>query len=376
MVRPEPCMTSRLLYPLLSVAVFLATAEIAARTALSQRAFLDRIDQTGEAGRRLSGIAAMSIHGKPALYGMGAITHDPIRGWKNGEFSGEMGVDHYQLTTDRAGRRITAPPAWSAPDDAPTVLLVGDSFVFGDEVSDADTWAWKVREALDVPVHNHGTIGFGFDQTMLLWEELADERPDVVVVGINTLMAYRVLRTFDTWAKPRFELHDGTLNLTATPVPTPQELRLRWWTPHAWELAKVWWHIVQKRRHGDPPLAPVNDALAERLSRTVHGMGAKLVFVFLPLNPEYQRPEMWEPAPVPTWTLFQAWCEAGLADACVDLKQPFMDAHAAGRDLQGQTHWSPDGHTVVAEAVSPVLRGLLDLPTAQDGQAEDAEPPR
>ncbi|NBX93928.1 MAG: hypothetical protein EBQ85_11920 [Proteobacteria bacterium] len=49
---------------------------------------------------------------------------------------------------------------------------MGDSFTFGAEVNDNETWPSHLQNFSKTTVLNGGVVGFGLDQTYLLFEEL------------------------------------------------------------------------------------------------------------------------------------------------------------------------------------------------------------
>jgi hypothetical protein len=70
------------------------------------------------------------------------------------------------------------------PDSGPAIVAVGDSFVFGDEVSDADSWPAQFEQISGVRVVNGGVPGYGLDQTFLRARRLIQQyRPRVLLVG-------------------------------------------------------------------------------------------------------------------------------------------------------------------------------------------------
>jgi hypothetical protein len=64
------------------------------------------------------------------------------------------------------------------------ILAVGDSFTFGDEVSDEETWPAQLEEITGLPVANGGVFGYGLDQIVLRAETLVPiYRPQLLVVS-------------------------------------------------------------------------------------------------------------------------------------------------------------------------------------------------
>jgi hypothetical protein len=104
--------------------------------------------------------------------------------------------------------------------ERPLTLVAGDSFVFGDDVDDGESWPAYLERSMDRRVVNGGVPGFGLDQAVL-WAERLSERfhPENIVVAF---IPHDIIRCeFSAWpagAKPYFEIDDaGELRLHALP---------------------------------------------------------------------------------------------------------------------------------------------------------------
>lgn len=110
------------------------------------------------------------------------------------------------------------------------VAAFGDSFVFGIEVANGETWAAALeRHAGDVEVLNYGVGGYGSDQAFLRYlQSGSDFQPDVVLIGFAPINLRRALNVYPRFissydapvAKPRFELVGDSLRLIPNPLPT------------------------------------------------------------------------------------------------------------------------------------------------------------
>lgn len=89
------------------------------------------------------------------------------------------------IAIEAHGRRFTgAPPAGTPAISGAPILAVGDSFTFGDEVGDLETWPAQLQRLTGRPVLNAGVSGYGFDQIVLRAEALAPfYRPEAIVVA-------------------------------------------------------------------------------------------------------------------------------------------------------------------------------------------------
>ena len=114
------------------------------------------------------------------------------------------------------GLRVTGAAIRGAP-----VLAVGDSYTYGQEVADAETWPAHLQALLGRPVLNAGVAGFGFDQTVLRAEALAPAlHPSTIVVSFiaDDLRRTEFARLWSA-DKPWFDVENGALVLRGVPVP-------------------------------------------------------------------------------------------------------------------------------------------------------------
>jgi hypothetical protein len=108
--------------------------------------------------------------------------------------------------------------------ERPVILAVGDSFTFGGQVSDHQTWPAALERKLGIRVLNGGVYAYGLDQTVLRAEKLAEAyAPNLIIVSFiradigRTEMSVRA----GTAAKPFFEIENGRLVAHNSPVPPP-----------------------------------------------------------------------------------------------------------------------------------------------------------
>jgi hypothetical protein len=153
-------------------------------------------------------------------------------------FSPELGWDlkphiRYGGVTSNSqrlrGQREYAP---EPPPGVRRVLCVGDSFVFGAGLTDEETMPAQLETALNVPapgrweVLNLAVSGYGTDQQYLRLLQLGfSYSPDIVVLGFFEEDVRRNALSFREYAKPYFEVSQGTLVLRNVPVPPPEAVR-------------------------------------------------------------------------------------------------------------------------------------------------------
>lgn len=126
------------------------------------------------------------------------------------------------VTIEAHGLRNTGAPPAGSP--AP-ILAVGDSFTFGEEVGDLETWPSELQRLTRRPVLNAGVSGYGFDQIVLRAEALAPfYRPEAIVVAFIADDVRRTeMRRLWSADKPYFMLEGDKPVLRNVPVPPRAE---------------------------------------------------------------------------------------------------------------------------------------------------------
>jgi len=110
--------------------------------------------------------------------------------------------------------------------DKTRILLFGDSFTFGDEVNDNETYPYYLDIFLkEFEVINFGIHGYGHDQMLILLKEKAKiYKPDIIILGYVYKNNFRNLMDFKDYAKPYYILRNDELILQNSPVDTPEEI--------------------------------------------------------------------------------------------------------------------------------------------------------
>jgi hypothetical protein len=109
----------------------------------------------------------------------------------------------------------------SPPVPTGGILVVGDSFAYGVEARDNESWPAQLEGMLKVPVVNGACGGWGIDQMVLRIEQLFDTAaPKVVIVSlIPGDIERNEYSVIFNQVKPYFDVVDGKLELRNVPVP-------------------------------------------------------------------------------------------------------------------------------------------------------------
>jgi hypothetical protein len=158
------------------------------------------------------------------VHGTGNITwaiHDARLGWvMRPNFTTPWKIDGKRSVRGDYGARMSGSQV--VPLQQGAVLLVGDSFGFGAEVSDADSWPAQLERMTGTQVINAAVGGYGFDQIVLYAEELLPRlKPRRLLVQTRLEFGISVARLsiFGGAQKPYFSVQDRELVLKNEPVP-------------------------------------------------------------------------------------------------------------------------------------------------------------
>jgi hypothetical protein len=196
--------------------------------------------------------------------------------------------DGWAITINESRFRFSAK---SSSASGPPILAVGDSFTFGDEVDDDETWPAYLREELRRPILNGGVSAYGIDQAVLRAERLIPEwKPSLVILALVSGDVDRCEWSYFSGAwRPYFELENDRLVLCNQPVPTAprsvstfRSLMGYSYLAHAVfrRVAPDWWYLNRNKvEHDDGER--VTSALIARLSRFAAENQTRLLIVIL-----------------------------------------------------------------------------------------------
>lgn len=264
-----------------------------------------------------------------------------------------------EVRTNSLGMRGTREYALEREPGRARVVLVGDSFTWGEEVGDDETFGRLLERLLHpTEVVNLAVRGFGTDQQLLrLRDPGLAFRPDVVVLGLFEENVHRNVLRFRDFAKPRFVLRGGELELVQVPVPEPDAVRAGEPDLPASRLAALLAargrDLVEKTIFRTPlsqrEEVRVTLAILAAAKREAESVGARFVLVFIPWS-DFDGAK-------PLDDVLAAWA-AGHGVEYLDLVERFRALPPEERDALyfPGGHWTPFGHAVVASELAELLR--------------------
>ena len=328
------------------------------------------------------------------------LVYDPHTGWAIGP-NRESADGRYRsgpegVRTSEVGTSFAELPR------KPVIAVMGDSFAFGEQVDNRDTFASRMQENLgsEYRVLNFGVPGFGVDQSYLRYVHHAMPwQPDVAVLTFiwhdlfRTLSVYTAI-AFPHWdlpfSKPRFVLTDVGLEELNTPTAKPDEIFA---TPRIQDLPLVdqalgyeeveWregWRrypfiarfaltqlarLPNQRSHRlhripspepserDEPVFALNRAILAAFVARARAAGTRPLIVYLPSRNEYRLARS-----VGQEFVASAGLEIFDATPCLaDLRERAF--------VEDDPHYGPDGNAAIAKCIVQRIRG--DAGTAPAG---------
>jgi lysophospholipase L1-like esterase len=298
----------------------------------------------------------------------GQFAYHPVQGFVPQSNFVSTAVNH-----DARGLRVT-PGAGLV--DGPAILAVGDSYTYGDDVADAESWPSYLQNLGRQRILNGGVSGYGLDQIVLQAERLVPAlRPNALILSFIA-DDIRRMEMSRLWGieKPYFALAGGALELRHVPVPPNQPRRA---IVSAWHRVMGWSHLVGAierrvlfdreewtghsqrvlpRRASEPLLCPLMARVAALgLPTVVVAQYDPLVWRYARYGREEQR-----------LSRLALDCAAGAGLATLDLHTGLDAAvRAQGYDaLFVGVHHTAEGNRAVADAIAAELRrrGLLPAP--------------
>jgi hypothetical protein len=344
----------RLLFAAVPVVAVLAIAEIVLRLGPDHR-WLDgeKLWELRYARSRRERPAGGGTHGDFPL-----DRHSPTLGWvsRPNHRSAEVNTNSRGL---RGLREHTDP----RPPGRRRIVVVGDSFTFGEDVADADAYPARLEELLpDTEVLNLGVHGYGTDQQhLMLLEQGLPRDPDAVVLGFYLPDVERNGLGFRDYAKPVYRLDaDGRPVLHGVPVPSPEEISVRepaWWFPRLAGFVSVQGRnlarVVSGRTGGNADLR-VSLAVLDLTLAACREKGVPLVLVIIP--------KRLEPDPRIEETALVGWAEAAGVPH-LNMRPAFLELPEAERGTMYNHvevgHWTPAAHALCARLLREKVEPLL-----------------
>ncbi|MBI3559521.1 SGNH/GDSL hydrolase family protein [Candidatus Gottesmanbacteria bacterium] len=341
-----------------SVIFWILFAEFVARMALRSDLVFSRLANNDDASWRL---AWVKNYTKSAPFEFSFDMFDPLLGWRTKPNIANGLTGTARLTTNAKGIRALKDYTYDKPAGTTRILLLGDSFTFGEEVSDEEVYANLLEHTLpNTEVINTAVHGYGTDQMLLsLQQEGVKYHPDIVILGFIGEDMDRNVLSFRDFAKPKYEIVNGKLTLAHVPIPSPMT-----WIKNEYyrlKLFDIYEMLLNKKKSANGEVKQASEritvALLDEMVQIIRSIGATPVFVYLPTAREMDG----SPTQHPSQAQFLLdYCKRKDV-LCTNATSAFIEAREQGRTLK-PGHWDAYEHSLVADVLVKYLKGKNLIP--------------
>jgi len=310
-------------------------------------------DGISDSESRLNWIYRHRLLGRDIIYEFDI--YSPTRGWavKPGLRNARC-FDTKVLNSNSRGIRGNVEYNYNKNNDKTRILILGDSFTFGDECNDNETYPYYLQQIMpEAEVMNFGVHGYGHDQMLVYFKEEGRKyNPDIVMVGFMNGDIERNMLSFRDYAKPRFELVKGRLILRNSPVPAPETTlknevwRLRsadaldiirnrflkiigWYGRKQWELSR---------------------AILEEIAIISKEQNALPVFLYIQNARDVETLDIMTPE---EREFLEYWQKRGVK--CIFVRQYVKAAHKQGVNIRLTGHFDSNTNKIIAEGIKKYL---------------------
>ena len=175
------------------------------------------------------------------------VKFDPELGWIPNPGQYKI-ISKYKerVTILESGIRSNGFPGKNFADNAHKILVVGDSFAYGDHVSDTETWPSFLEQATNNKVLNGGVAGYSLTQIVFRADKLLKYfKPDYLIISFipDDLFRSYLIRT--SKLLPYYDIVNNEVVRTSLPYPVPEQKRFN--TAHRLLGYSLFFDFVYKR---------------------------------------------------------------------------------------------------------------------------------
>ena len=284
--------------------------------------------------------------------------HHPRLGWFSKPNHQEV-IWYYNRTeihTNNEGFRAKRNFPLQKHPDSTRIMLIGDSFTFGEGITDDSVFASILQRSMPhTQVINAGIHGYGHDQILLLLKEYGLKyKPDIIILGYVTEDMHRNLLGFRDYMKPVFKLRNKDLRLRNVQIPEPQKLlNRRFWYPRMFYL----YYLVKHRsdvKSGKyiEDQHRITKKILEQMSHEADQISAKMIFAFIPQGEDTYN----ENLITADETFLRDLCNQESINASTFSVRPyFQEGIKNGIEYMNSGHFREPGHLTIANAMKNYL---------------------
>ena len=280
----------RLIKVAIQIIIIAIVMEIGARLITENDWFLNTTSQFSSVRWRLLWIKS---HNSSEATNYPIDAYHPLLGWYPIKNSQNVPSSGALVSFNSDGIRGQKNYTLDKPPNTSRIVIIGDSFTFGEGVNDSDTYAAQLENLIpNSEVLNMGVHGYGLDQMALrLRLDGFKYHPDIVIYAFIGDDINRIVLDFRDYMKPRYILVNNKLKLVNTPITKPEDLlsqsHYSSLIPSALQLM---YDRVVYRSYKYSNLEPLTVAILKQVVSDTENHGSIPIILFLPTGQEMTEP--------------------------------------------------------------------------------------
>jgi len=282
---------------------------------------------------------------------------DYTLGWKYKENLKDfeyLYVPDIYLTTNQQGYRNFFD--FSVNDEKP-IFMLGDSFTFGEEVSDKETYTYLLSKKFsDKKFYNFGINGYGYDQMFLTLERyIGIYKPEMVILSFNFTDLDRAMLSFFEYFKPYYTLYDNELILHTDHILNEQDTldQEKYNLKLSEFLTILYTKLFPRHELYKKTKILLNEKIIEKMVKIIEQHNSKLVLFYLPIAKE---PNNLSDELMPYEKLMFDYCKKFHLE-CYSTRDEFKKyVKDSGKKFKEKGHWRQEGHKAVFRSMAKIIK--------------------
>jgi hypothetical protein len=235
------------------------------------------------------------------------------------------------------------------------IVVVGDSFSFGEEINDDETYSAQLEQLMpNTEVLNMAVHGYGLDQMYLrLNLDGFKYNPDIAIFAFIGDDINRTVLTFRDYMKPKYILNNGKIQLTNTPIPLPKELiQKRRYRIALLDLLSLLRDRFYFQYNPNPDLTPLTKALLINAGEDIRKHNALPVLLYLPTKEEMINTQT---NLLDTEQLMFSVCQE-MKMLCLSARKYLVQAFLKGENYNINVHYQKKTNEIIAQGLYEDLK--------------------
>lgn len=280
--------------------------------------------------------------------------HDPLLGWS--PIKGRRRIPNGKafVSFNADGIRGTKDYTKIKPPNTLRILVIGDSYSFGEGVNDDETYSHYIETLLpNSEVLNLSVHGYGIDQMLLrLKRDGVPYKPDIIIFAFIENDINRISLSFRDYIKPKYIFQNQRMFLSNAPIPPPEVfMQSRRLCPASFTLLRLIQDRIYYHYKHEETRLPLANAIFGESFRLSESIGSKFVLLYLPAGSDMINSQA---HPLFIESLVYSFCKNHNA-YCLSVRSYLSAAYKNGAQYNLYSHYEPTTNKIIATGIVDYL---------------------